>query len=119
MAEVAQLWMVALIVISSALTAFFKWREQSALAAVKSDLALSQHETTRQLDGIESVAKQTHVIVNSQKTKMLQDLKASRVLALALSRSLLRQNPNDPDAKAAVELAQRLLDESVLWEGDT
>lgn len=64
--------------------------------------------------GIKEVTDKTHVIVNSQKTAMMEELKNSRLLTLGMANALLRQDPGNLDLKEAAITAQALYDKSVI-----
>jgi hypothetical protein len=63
---------------------------------------------------IKEVTDATHVIVNSQKTAMMEELRSSRLLTLGMANALLRQNPSSLDLKEAAITAQALYDKSVV-----
>lgn len=51
-----------------------------------------------------------HVIVNSGKTKALEDTQASRLANLAMARLLLKDHPGDPDFIELVRQSQEFYD---------
>jgi hypothetical protein len=86
-----------------------------AAKAVKQDLAQSTTQTSKaicevkdELGETHSQVDRVHKIVNSEKTRMMEDMKASRLLNLTMAEALLADHPNSESAKQAVVLAQTL-----------
>jgi len=85
-----------------------------AVVAVKTELDLSKGEVAahrieeaRAFGDLKDVTNKTHVIVNSQKTEMLQDALLSRKANLNLAKLLLKKSPHDQDVKEMVKIAER------------
>ncbi len=75
-------------------------RAQTAAAQAATELVRTARDQASQLDRIQSTTAATHVIVNSQRTKMLE------VMA-ALARRVANENPDDPAAQKAAALAEK------------
>jgi hypothetical protein len=95
----------------------------TATQEVKEHLDHTDVITSTALVQIADTTKAVHTIVNSEKTRMMQELKASRLLTLSMAQTLLVDHPESKTAKQAVDLAQSLYDEiaaatQVKQEGD-
>jgi hypothetical protein len=75
-------------------------RAQVAAAEAAAALVRAARDQGQQLDKIERTSSATHIIVNSQKTKLL-------ALLAALSRRVASENPSDPDAQRAASVAEQ------------
>jgi hypothetical protein len=75
-------------------------RAQAAAAEAATELVRTARGQASQLDKIQETGEATHVIVNSQRTKMLE-------LMAALARRVADDHPDDPLAQKAAELAEK------------
>jgi hypothetical protein len=92
----------------------------AAVVEVKAELNVSKEEVaTHRLDEhrafstLQDKVDATHVIVNAQKTALMQKLVDSQFFALTLAQSILRDHPEDGELKKAVAAAQALYDVSL------
>jgi hypothetical protein len=83
----------------------------TATQEVKSHLSQTDQITSEALNKIADTTTAVHTIVNSEKTRMMQELRASRLLTLSMAQALLMDHPDSNTAKQAVGLAQSLYDE--------
>lgn len=88
--------------------------EEVAAAAkdVKDHLQETDKQTDIKLHDIKEVTDKTHVIVNNQKTLMLESFARQCGLTLNVTKILASQKPNDKNLQEAVLTAQTLYDKA-------
>ncbi len=87
--------------LTTALLAFIAYRQKLAddkVKTVKTDLAESNARQNKRLDSIAEVADKTHILVNSERGKLLT--------LYAMSARLLATETNRPEHARAAELAE-------------
>jgi len=65
------------------------------------------------LGQIQSKVNATHVIVNAQKTAMMQKIANAQLIALTMAQALLEERPHSTKLQKAVAAAQALYDETL------
>lgn len=88
-----------------------KARFDAAVAARVKEVAESLVISNNKQEQTDKVVREVHTIVNSEKTRMMQDLTASRLLNLLQAQSLADADPKNENARKAVDLAQYLYDQ--------
>ena len=68
-------------------------------------------DTVSVVPNIKDTTDKVHVLVNGEKTRMMEDLVASRLLNLTMAEVILESNPNSEQARRMVELAKKLYDQ--------
>jgi hypothetical protein len=91
----------------------------AAAVTVKESLDAHDQETLTHrnheegiLKKIEATTDRTHVIVNAQKTAMMQKLQNAQLLTLTMAKAMLKKDRKNRTLKSAVATAQALYDES-------
>ena len=78
--------------------------------AVREHLDQSDTKTNAALSDIKTTNDKIHIIVNSGKTKALEDTQAARLANLAMAKLLLKDHPDDPDFQELVRQSQEFYD---------
>ncbi len=92
----------------------------TAVVEVKKELSTSKDEVAaHRLDeatifgNIQKKVDATHIIVNAQKTAMMQKVTDAQFLTLTMAKAMLRNQPHDEELKSAVIAAQALYEQSM------
>lgn len=92
-------------------------RAANEVQGVKTALATNTDKTTKAIGEVKdevheskTVVDKVHIIVNSEKTRMMEELLASRSLTLSMARALVKSDPTNKDAQIAMNIAQTLYD---------
>lgn len=92
----------------------------SAVVEVKTELSTSKEEVIAHrldekqvFDNIQKKVDATHIIVNAQKTAMMQKLADAQQVNLLMAQAMLEDKPDNQKLKLAVASAQALYDASL------
>jgi hypothetical protein len=91
-----------------------------AVVEVKDELNISKDEVAghrkdeaKAFGTLQDKVNATHIIVNAQKTAMMQKLADSQLFTLTLAQAMLDEKPHNQKLKDAVASAQALYDQSI------
>jgi hypothetical protein len=100
----------AMAVTAGLITSYFR---DQRLAKGTADVATTAKKTSDVVGEVKNTVDATHVIVNAQKTAMIQKMANAQLLTLTMAQAMLEDKPNSKKLQEAVVAAQTLYDETM------
>jgi hypothetical protein len=98
-------------VINTGLSGLREWssrRRDDRIVKERAAAVKLAEEQKKALEHTSETVDKVHTIVNSEKTRMMEDLTSARLLNLSMAQALLEANPKSESAKRAMELAKAM-----------
>lgn len=83
------------------------------MSGSKAEVIAHRQEEKQIFSNLQNKVDATHIIVNAQKTAMMQKMANAQLGMLTMTQAMLEEKPNSAKLKQAVAVAQALYDESL------